>query len=184
MMLSQMATWTGCGLILASARLHTTGGPWPRSSPSVLRMAHKGPVGCVSLYPRCRHRQKGNMLSPSYCSCHKWGPKDLADPFCTPQVSLADVCVSCPLSMSTTTPTFPQSWCWDTQFPVRGGTILHTRSSAVCEFSSILTTTYLEIESNFKVMIQPQETALHFRCQLQTQVLPVFVTNWLQTRGL
>ena len=54
MMLSQMATWTECGLILASARLHTTGGPWPRSSPSVLRMAHKGPVGCVSLYPRCR----------------------------------------------------------------------------------------------------------------------------------
>ena len=124
-----------------------------------------------------------HAFSPSYCSCHRWGPKDLADPFCTPQVSLADVCVSCPLSMSTATPISPQSWCWDTVSSEGRNHTPYTQFWCLwIQFSS--DTTYLEIESNFKVKIQPQETAFHFRCQLQTQVLPVFVTNWLQTRGL
>ena len=136
---------------------------------------------CLSLSQLWDHPQRGNTLSPSYCSCHKWGPKALADPFCTPQASLVDVCVSCSPSSSHYHPYFPTESVL--RPPVFNEGRKHTSHSQFwclwVQFNS--DTTYLEIESNFKVKIQSQETALHFRCRWQTQLLPAFV---LQTRGL
>lgn len=140
MMLSQMAAWTECGLVLASALLHTTGGPWPHSSPSVLRMAHKGPVGCVSLYPNCRTiGKRETCFLPVTVHATNETQRTSQTPSARHRC-LWRMCVSLvPLVCPTTTPTFPQTWCWDTQFPVRGGTTLHSCSYGVCEFSSILT---------------------------------------------
>ena len=120
MMLPQMATWTECGLIWASTLLHSAGGPWPHSSLSVLRMAHKGPVGCVSLCPSCRTTRKGetHFIPVTVHATH--GAQRSSQTPSALHRCLWCMCVSlAPLVCHTTIPAFPQSWCGDTQFSIR-----------------------------------------------------------------
>lgn len=164
-MLPQMA-WTECGLIWVSPLHHSTGGPWPHSSPSVLRMAHKGPDGCVPLSQLQDHPQKGKHTFSQLLFMPQMGPKwARRPPFCTPPC-LVDVCVSCSPSMSHYHPYFPTKLVETTLQSGRNHTSHMQFWCLWIQFNS--DTTYLETESNFKVKIQSQETALHFRCQLQT----------------
>ena len=131
--------------------------------------------------PVVRPSTKGKYAFSQLLFMPQMGPKGPRRPFCTPQVSLVDVCVSCSPSSSHYHPYFPtESVLRPPVFNEGRNHTSHLQFWCLwVQFNS--DTTYLEIESNFKVKIQSQETVLHFRCGWQTQLLPAFV---LQTRGL